>query len=154
MALPSRYLERVGNRRFSKVVAVAVVLTASTGGCTSSVNGEPPCLPPAYSLSPTTAKPGETVTVTAPDSDCNPRYGANALIQVVVTDETGVQVINTTTPMTDAGGFSYTFDVPAHTAVGEAVVTAMPRNNLARGGVVALERASCAVPVETLSIRR
>lgn len=144
-------------------VVVGAALIATAGGCISS-NWEPPCLPPAYSVNPSSAKPGETVTVTAPEADCNPRYGANARIQVIVTDGKGVEVINTTTPMTDAGGFTYTFDVPDHMAVGDAAVTAMPynidwcddtgRNNRAAGETQKFKAASCAMPVESLRITR
>ncbi|SDK90659.1 hypothetical protein SAMN04487916_10447 [Arthrobacter sp. ov407] len=141
----------------------ALVLAASISGCSSTTGGEPPCLPPAYSLTPTEAKPGLSVTVAAPDADCNPRYGKNARIQVSVTDATGVEVVNTTSAMNDAGGFTYTFVVPAGTAVGEAAVTAMPynidwcddtgRNNrVARARDVPFVRVSCAVPVKPLTI--
>ncbi|MBT2531386.1 hypothetical protein J7E83_04450 [Arthrobacter sp. ISL-48] len=104
------------------------------------------------------------MTVRAQDADCNPRYGANALIQVTVTDATGTQVINTTAPMNDAGGFVYAFDVPPQTAVGDATVEAIPhnvdwcddtgRNNRVQGAPVALERTSCVARTETLSITR
>ena len=98
--------------------------------------------------------------VAAPDADCNPRYGESASIQVIVTDAAGTEVVRTTTPMNDGGGFSYTFIVPARTAVGDAAVTAMPynidwcddtgRNN--RGSSVLLERVSWAMPVKSLAI--
>src|SRR5688500_18738454 len=129
MALPSRKPQRTINRRFA-LVAVAGVSGAlmATGGCSTSFSDQPPCFPPAYSVSPATAQPGQIVTVTAPEAVCNPRYGANARIQVIVTDKSGVEVINATAPMTDAGGFTYTFRVPAQVAVGEAAVTAMPYN--------------------------
>jgi len=154
------------SRRFSASVAVsAVVVIAYSSGCVaSSGDGEPPCLPPAYSVNPSSAKVGETVTVQAPDSDCNPRYGENALIQVTVTDAAGKKVINTTSPMNDAGGFTYSFGVPAHAAVGDAAVEATPysidwcddtgRNNRAAGAEFPLERASCAARIEPLSITR
>ena len=141
---------------------VGIAFLATAGACSSSSDGEPPCLPAAYSVSPATAKPGDTVTVASPGADCNPRYGANAQIQVSVTDESGAKVINTTTPMTDSGRFTYTFAVPAEMAVGEATVTAMPynidwcddtgRNNRAEG--VQFELASCAVPEKPLTITR
>ena len=104
------------------------------------------------------------MTVTAPEAVCDPRYGANARIQVIVTDKSGIEVIDATAPMTDAGGFTYTFRVPAQVAVGEAAVTAMPynidwcddtgRNNRVRGEPMTLERVSCATPVEPLNITR
>ncbi|CAH0218397.1 hypothetical protein SRABI26_02342 [Arthrobacter sp. Bi26] len=143
----------------------ALVLVAATSGCSSTTGGAPPCLPPAYSLTPTEAKPGQSVTVAAPDADCNPRYGKNARIQVSVTDATGAEVVNTTSAMNDAGGFSYTFVVPARTAVGDAAVTAVPynidwcddtgRNNRVAGARdVPFVRVSCVVPVKPLAITR
>ena len=95
------------------------------------------------------------MTVSAPDADCNPRYGKNARIQVSVTDATGAEVVKTTTAMNDAGGFTYTFVVPAGTALGDAAVTTVPfnidwcddtgRNNRVAGtGVVLLD--GCHVP--------
>ncbi len=103
------------------------------------------------------------VTVAAQGADCDPRYGENAQIQVIITDDQGVEVINVTAPMTDAGAFTYTFRVPAQMAVGEAVITATPhkvdwcddtgRNNRARG-TVGVERASCAEPRRPLTITR
>ena len=105
------------------------------------------------------------MTVAAPDAGCNPRYGNNARIQVSVTDATGVEVVNTTSAMNDAGGFTYTFVVPARTAAGDAAVTAVPyniewcddtgRNNRVAGaGDVGLERVSCAVPMKPLTVTR
>ncbi|WP_427006993.1 hypothetical protein [Pseudarthrobacter sp. H2] len=100
----------------------------------------------------------------APDAGCNPRYGENARIQVIVTDATGAEVVNTTAPMNDAGGFTYTFEVPARTAAGDAAVTAMPynidwcddtgRNNRTDGAAVTLRGASCAPPTKPLGITR
>jgi len=105
------------------------------------------------------------VTVQAQDAGCNPRYGANAQIQVSVTDSSGAKIINTTSKMNDGGGFAYTFIVPARTARGKAAVTAVPynidwcddtgRNNRVAGAaVVLLQRASCVLPVKPLTISR
>lgn len=142
---------------------VGVSLVATAGACSSSSNGEPPCLPPAYSVSPASARPGDTVTVAAPGADCNPRYGSNAQIHVTVTDESGAKVIDAMAPMTDSGEFTYTFTVPAEMAAGDASVTAMPynidwcddtgRNNRANGATP-FELASCAMPEEQLTITR
>lgn len=154
------------DRRSALCATIGVlVLVASISGCSSTTGGEPPCFPPAYSLTPTEAKPGQSVTVAAPDADCNPRYGTNARIQVSVTDATGAEVVNTTSAMNDAGGFTYTFVVPARTAVGDAAVTAVPynidwcddtgRNNRVAGTrVAAVVRVSCVMPVKTLAITR
>ena len=154
-----------GRRSVIRATIGALVLAASISGCASSSGGEPPCFPPAYSLTPSEAKPGQSVTVAAPDADCNPRYGKNARIQVSVTDATGVEVVNTTTAMNDAGGFTYTFVVPARTAVGDAAVTAVPynidwcddtgRNNRVAGaGDLRLERVSCVLPMKPLTVTR
>lgn len=142
-----------------------MLLVALISGCASSGQGEPPCLPPVYSVTPSEAKPGERVTVAAPDADCNPQYGENARVQVSLTDASGTEVMKTTSAMNDAGGFSFTFVVPARTAAGEAAVTAVPynidwcddtgRNNRAAGiGDLPLEHVSCAVPIKTLTITR
>ncbi|WP_254785614.1 hypothetical protein [Arthrobacter sp. ok362] len=153
-----------GDRRCAICATVgALVLVASMAGCSSTTGGEPPCFPPAYSLTPTEAKPGQSVTVAAPDADCNPRYGKNARIQVSVTDATGAEVVTTTSAMNDAGGFTYTFVVPARTAVGDAAVTAVPynidwcddtgRNNRVAGARdVPFVQVSCAMPAKPLAI--
>lgn len=134
-------------------------------GCTyliSSGDGAPPCGPPNYSVNPSSAKVGEQVTVTAADADCDPRYGEDARIQVTVTDATGARVLEVTGPMNDAGGFNYRFEVPVQTAIGEAVVTAVPyninwcddtgKNNRADGTARTLQLTSCATPMHPLSI--
>jgi hypothetical protein len=137
----------------------------AAAGCATSSAGEPPCFPPPYSVSPSEAGAGESVTVQAQDATCNPRYGEHARIQISVADSAGAKVVNTTSAMNDGGGFTYTFVVPARTAKGQATVTAVPynidwcddtgRNNRVAGAaVVLLQRASCVVPVEPLTIRR
>lgn len=145
----------------------ALLLVVAASGCAGSYSGdgEQPCFPPAFSVAPSSAKPGDTVTVLAPDADCNPRYGATALIQVTVTDAAGINVLTATAPMNDAGGFTYSFEVPAGTAAGESFITAMPfnidwcddtgRNNRATGAGTAggLERVSCVLPQKPLTIR-
>lgn len=141
------------------------MVVGAAAGCAPSSAGEPPCFPPPYSVKPSEARPGEPVTVAAPDADCNPRYGANARIQISVADSSGSKVVNTTSAMNDGGGFAYTFVVPARTAPGQATVTAVPynvdwcddtgRNNRVAGAaVVQLQRASCVKPVKPLTIRR
>lgn len=139
---------------------VAVGLGA--GGCSSTWWNEPPCMPPAFSVSPGTAGPGETVVVSADNATCNPRYGADALAQITVTDQSGRLIVDTTTDMSDAGRFSYSFDVPAQVPPGPAQVTAMPydidwcddtgTNNRVAGNGKTIERVSCAEPVKPLII--
>ncbi|MFE4226950.1 hypothetical protein ACFRJ8_03565 [Arthrobacter sp. NPDC056886] len=70
---------------------------------------------------------------------------------------------NTTSAMSDAGGFTYTFVVPARTAAGDAAVTAVPydidwcddtgRNNRVAREVPVM-RMSCVLPVKPLTITR
>ncbi|KQN91267.1 hypothetical protein [Arthrobacter sp. Leaf69] len=117
-------------------------------------------------MTPSSAKPGDTVTVTAPDANCDPRYGGKARIQVTMTDVAGVEVLAATAPMDGAGGFTYSFAVPARTAAGESLITAMPfnidwcddtgRNNrvTGAGAALALERVSCVIPMKPLNITR
>lgn len=161
---PARRRRRL---RSLAVLPVCVILLASgVSGCASTTPGDgaPPCFPPAFSVAPSSAKPGDRVTLTAPDADCDPRYGANARIQVTMTDAAGAEVFTATAPMNDGGSFSYAFDVPAGTADGEAAITAMPfnidwcddtgRNNRVAGAAVTLERVSCVIPTKPLTIIR
>lgn len=154
-----------GCRGFAAVASVGVMVVMAAAGCAASSAGEPPCFPPPYSVMPAAARPGESVTVQAQDAGCNPRYGANARIHISVTDSSDAKVINTTSAMSDGGGFTYTFVVPARAAKGQATVTAVPynidwcddtgRNNRVAGAaVVLLQRASCVMPVKPLTISR
>ena len=161
-------VRRIGRWRRAFLPAGALLVAAGASSCASSFpgSGEPACFPPAFTVAPSSAKPGDTVTVTAPDADCDPRYGGNARIQVTMTDVAGVEVLAATAPMNDAGGFSYAFKVPARTAAGEAFITAMPfnidwcddtgRNNrvTGAGAALTLERVSCVIPMKPLTITR
>ena len=165
---PRRPVSRRRLRFPSFLPACLVLLASAVSGCASTVpgSGEPPCFPPAFSVAPSSAKPGERVTVAAPDAACDPRYGRNARIQVTMTDAAGVEVLTATAPMNDAGGFSYGLVIPAGTAAGEATITAMPfnidwcddtgRNNRVpgAGAAVTLERVSCVIPARPLTITR
>ena len=170
-------MARIGRRGTSRrtwgcaalALVGAAVLGGSIAGC-GVITGivAPPCLPPEYSVSPAEASPGQNVAVSAPDAGCNPRYGGDAQIEVIVTDASGAEVLHETAPMNDGGGFTYSFTVPSETAAGEATVTAMPysidwcddtgRNNRVSGAAgeasVGLERVSCAVPLRPLLITR
>lgn len=112
--------------RVALVPAVCLLLVFVSSACQASWQGEPPCLPPNYSVSPSNAKIGETVTVQAEDAGCNPRYGQDALIQVTVTDGAGQDIVEETAPMNDAGGFTFQFVVPQQAAPGKASVEAVP----------------------------
>ncbi len=74
-------------------------------------------------------------------------------------------MLNATAPMTNDGGFAYTFQIPGRTAAGKGAVTAVPyninwcddtgKNDRVTGSVeAALERESCVLPVQTLTITR
>lgn len=81
-----------------------------------------------------------------------------------MTDVASLEVLDTTVPMNDAGGFSYAFEVPPGTEAGEAVITAMPfnidwcddtgSNNrvTGAGAALTLERVSCVIPMKPLTI--
>ncbi|MBM7781779.1 hypothetical protein [Arthrobacter tumbae] len=102
------------------------------------------------------------MTIEAPDSECDPRYGQNAKVQVTVTDAAGKRIIKTTAPMNDAGGFTYTFEVPAEATAGLAAVEAYPhkidwcddtgKNNRVSDGTAPLVRVSCAERIKPLKI--
>lgn len=129
--------------------------------CAGSWQGEPPCFPPSYEVSPGVAGRGDSVTVHAADADCNPRYGQNARIYVSVTDAAGHAFVSTTAAMNDAGGFAFQFDVPLQAAPGEASVEAYPfgvdwcddtgTNNRVRHAE-GFSRASCAARTKPLTI--
>lgn len=147
---------------WATLATVILVVIAASGCVMSSGDGPPPCMPPAYSVDPSSASRGETVRVTASDADCDPRYGENALIWVVVTDAAGVEIIDETADMNDAGGFTYSFEIPPHAAPGEGFVTATPyavdwcddtgRNNRAGGTVPTLQLVACATPMKPLTV--
>ena len=119
-------------------------------------------MPPPYSVTPSSAATGETVTVEAQDSECDPRYGENAEIDVTVTDAGGMRIISTTAPMNDAGGFTYSFQLPTNATLGEAAVETYPhdvdwcddtgKNNRVSAAETPFVRASCAVRIEPLLI--
>lgn len=46
-----------------------------TFGPGPAIFAPPPCMPPAYTVTPSEAKPGDGVTVSAPDTTCGARYG-------------------------------------------------------------------------------
>jgi hypothetical protein len=135
---------------------------AVLAGCSPALWGAPPCMPPDYSVSPSTVKAGDMVSVQARDSDCDPRYGANAKIEVTVTGSDGVTLLRTTAPMSDAGGFTYSFEVPQGAKPGTAAVEAYPygvdwcddtgQNNRVSGAGPSVVRASCAARIEKLSV--
>jgi hypothetical protein len=126
---------------------------AGLAGC-RDVAGAPPCMPPTYTVSPAEARPGDQVTVRAQDTACDARYGGDARVQVTVRDAAGVNVLEELAPMTDDGGFTFVFTVPAATAAGQAGVSAYPYgvdwcddtgvNNRAASAPQDLVRVSCA----------
>jgi len=149
-------------QRLALMLWAATLVMLASVGCGPSVGGAPPCSPPEYAVSPSSAKPGDTVTVSAPDATCDPRYGADARIRIVLVEAAGIEVLKTTAPMADAGGFSAAVEIPIQSAKGVMAVNAMPhgvdwcddtgRNNRVGRGDLPLERASCALPTKPLNI--
>lgn len=147
-------------RAFGMGGVCAVLTMAATSGCAPSQR-EPPCFPPKFSVNPGVAKVGDELTISAPDAPCNPRYGANALVDVDIKDAAGTKLVEKTAPMSDKGGFTFTFVLPPGTAPGEATVIAMPhnidwcddtgRNNRVSANAT-LQRASCAVPEKSFTV--
>lgn len=149
--------------RWGTIAAFLAVAATSLGigGC-RDVFAPPPCMPPAYTVTPSAAKPGEQVTVSAPDATCDALYGYGARIQVTFTDAAGVTVLEELAPMTDDGGFTFAFTVPAAAAVGEGGVSAVPYgldwcddtgvNNRAASGPLSLKRVSCAARMVPLTV--
>ena len=115
-----------GLRAAVAILAVAAV-ALGLGGC-RDVFAPPPCMPPAYTATPSEVEPGDQVTVSAPDATCGARYGRDAQVQVTVRDAARAVVLEELAPMTDDGGFTFVFTVPPATAPGEAAVMAYPYN--------------------------
>ncbi|AIY02852.1 hypothetical protein ART_3253 [Arthrobacter sp. PAMC 25486] len=125
-------------------------------------------MPPPFSISADTIRPGGNLTVKADDADCDPRYGADAQILLEITDGSGEKVVDTLAPMNDAGGFSAAVKVPDSAVPGQGAVNAYPwnldwcddtgRNNrMGNPGVGAdaapdIELASCTLPSKPLTI--
>lgn len=126
-------------------------------------------MPPAFSLSTDTARPGGSITISAEDATCNPRYGEGAQIQLQVMDGSGAKVLDTTAPMNDAGGFGFVLTVPESAVPGTGSVAAQPynldwcddtgRNNrvgsapIGAEGPAEIQRASCVLPTQLLTIK-
>ncbi|MEJ1179947.1 hypothetical protein ACFC25_15935 [Pseudarthrobacter sp. NPDC055928] len=115
--------------RLRTAAAFLVLATVATGlsGC-RDVFAPPPCMPPAYTVTPSEAKPGEQVTVSAQDTNCDARYGQNAQVQVTVRDAFGSLMLEELAPMSDDGAFTFVFTVPPGAAPGKAAVGAHPYN--------------------------
>ncbi|HYH76249.1 MAG TPA: hypothetical protein VD841_01925 [Arthrobacter sp.] len=147
--------------RTAAACAGAVLVASGLGGC-RDIFAPPPCMPPAYTVTPSEAEPGDRVTVSAPETTCDARYGPEAQVKVTVRDAAGAEVLDGLAPMTDDGAFSFEFTVPLAAAPGEAAVVAYPYNldwcddtgvnNRAAAGQQALVRASCVEPVVPLVI--
>lgn len=144
----------------------AAVACGALAACSGYPLEPPPCFPPKYSVEPGTARPGEQVSVSARDADCNPAYGQDAKIEVSLTDAAGREIFKETGPMNDDGGFSFSFKVPAGMKPGKAGVTAVPyrldwcddtgtNNRLYRQGAGdrGIARTSCVMPVVPLMIQ-
>ncbi|MEW9873330.1 hypothetical protein [Arthrobacter sp. HS15c] len=113
-------------RTAAAILAVATV-ALGLGGC-RDILAPPPCMPPAYTVTPSEVKPGDQATVSAPDTTCGARYGRDAQVQVTVRDANRAVMLEELAPMTDDGGFTLLFTVPPAAAPGEAAVMAYPYN--------------------------
>ncbi|MEO8281998.1 MAG: hypothetical protein ABI568_01120 [Pseudarthrobacter sp.] len=154
-------LTGAGRRRITVVLCAALMMVALSS-CRNAL-APPPCMPPAFTVTPSEAKPGAEVTVSAPETVCGARYGHDAQIYVELLDAYGTPVLEQLAPMTDDGGFTFVFTVPASMSPGKAGVTAYPYNvdwcddigvnNRADAGPRTLVQVSCAqrlVPLEIL----
>lgn len=140
-------------RRLVTVVLCAAFMMVALTSC-RNLAAPPPCMPPAFTVTPSEAKPGAEVTVSASDTVCTARYGQNAQVYVELLDAYGTSVLEELAPMNDDGGFTLVFTVPAGMSPGKAAVTAYPYNvdwcddtgvnNRADAGPRTLTQVSCA----------
>ncbi|WP_239437227.1 hypothetical protein [Arthrobacter alpinus] len=151
--------------RWTRTTAAAgAILLAAVGvvSC-SQFPASQACFPPPFSLSQDTASAGGSISISAEDATCDPRYGDGAQIQVEVMDASGATIVTELAPMNDAGGFSITLDLPATAVPGRGMVTAYPhnldwcddtgRNNrVGRAAGTGIERVSCVMPSAPLTI--
>jgi hypothetical protein len=113
--------------RLIAVVLCAAFMMAGLSSC-RNILAPPPCMPSAFTVTPSEAQPGDRVTVSAPDTKCDARYGEGAQVSVQVLDLYGTPVLEELAPMTDDGGFTFVFTVPESMSPGKAGVTAYPYN--------------------------
>ncbi|WP_425862686.1 hypothetical protein [Arthrobacter sp. TWP1-1] len=119
-------------------------------------------MPPEFSLSQDLASPGGSLTVSAADATCDPRYGENAQVQIEITDGSGAKVVEELAPMNDAGGFSVPLDIPSTAVPGQGTVSTYPynvdwcddtgKNNRVGRAASGFERVSCASRAVPLTI--
>lgn len=119
------------------------------------------CMPPHFTISPASAPAGSEVVIAAPSALCNPAYGAQAEIELEITDATGARILHTTAPMKDDGEFSYRYTIDAKAAPGVAQVVAYPHeldwcddtgeNNRLKGQSE-IQRTSCVIPTRELLV--
>jgi hypothetical protein len=139
----------------------SALMMLGLSGC-RNIFALPPCMPPEFTVTPSAAKPGDLVTVSAPETKCDARYGEGAQVSVQVLDLYGNPVLDGLAPMTDDGGFTFMFTVPAGMSPGKAGVTAYPynldwcddtgANNRAASGPQSLVQVSCAQRMLPLDI--
>ncbi|MFJ6415822.1 hypothetical protein [Paeniglutamicibacter sp. NPDC091659] len=121
---PDRTTKRLIRTAFGLTLAGAASLLVS--GCQPPFSGAPPCMPPEYVLDSTSLKAGESLTVSAPDATCDPRYGERAQIQIDLLDEQNEALLTELAPMGDAGSFEHTLRIPATTKPGSYSISATP----------------------------
>ena len=161
MGKSGRGLAALARLRIAVAFLMVAMVAAGLSGC-RDVFAPPPCMPPSYTVTPSEAKPGDQVTVSAQDTSCDARYGQNAQVQVTLRDAVGSVLLEELAPMGDDGAFTFVFTVPPAAAPGKAAVGAYPYNldwcddtgvnNRAGAGPQTLVLVSCAERVVPLLI--
>jgi hypothetical protein len=161
MRLPGKSLSLPAGCARALLVAASAAILTGVSGCSIITGSSGPCMPPAYTLDSTVIAPGGTLRISAPDAPCNPRYGEDAKVRIDLVN--GHQEVEFTelAPMSDAGAFTHSLEIPASLKPGTYGISAVPdgvdwcddtgRNNRLENpgfgdtglGVV---RSSCAVP--------
>lgn len=148
-------------RVWSSTIAASTALLGLVGCAPFVQQGAPGCMPPKYGVDSASVKAGGTLTVSAQDATCDPRYGPDAQIELALMDSAGNVFYSVRGPMSDAGAFALKIKVPSSVMPGEYGISAMPydidwcddtgkNNRVSNPGETGpgelIERASCAMP--------
>ncbi|WP_411732585.1 hypothetical protein [Paeniglutamicibacter sp.] len=143
------------------VAAVGAGALLGVSGCSVILHSSRPCMPPNYTLDSLVIAPGGTLRISAPDATCDPRYGEDAKVRIDLVNGHQDVLLTELAPMSDAGAFTHTMEIPASLTPGTYGISAAPdrvdwcddtghNNRVENPGFgdsgLLVVRAACAVP--------